>query len=45
VKHADLFKELYEEARAQKRGLWAEESDLLLMDFNSKPEKIDIPMH
>ena len=22
VKHADLFKELYEEAREQKRGLW-----------------------
>jgi len=45
VKYADLFKELYEEAREQKRGLWAEESDLLLLDFNSKPEKIAIPMH
>jgi len=45
VKYADLFKVLYEEAREQKRGLWSEESDLLLMDFNSKPEKIAITMH
>ena len=45
VKHADLFKELYEEARESKKGLWAEGSDLLLLDFNSKPEKIAIPMH
>jgi len=28
VKHADLFKELYEEAREQKRGLWKEEKPL-----------------
>jgi len=45
VKYAGRFKKLYEEAREQKRGLWAEESDLLLLDFNSKPEKIAIPMH
>jgi len=45
VKYADVFKELYEEAREQERGLWSEESNLFLMDFKSGPIKIAIPMH
>jgi len=43
--YMEEFKEYEREAREQKLGLWAEESDLLLLDFNSKPEKIAIPMH
>jgi len=46
VKHADLFKELYTEARKQKRGLWAKEEDKNKSSFeeflnvpSDKPEK------
>jgi len=34
VKYADLFKELYEEAREQKRGLWSEEFNI---SFGTSP--------
>lgn len=44
-KYLEEFREYEREAREQKRGLWAEESDLLLMDFKSGPIKIAIPMH
>jgi len=43
VKHADLFKELYEEARAQKRGLW-ESINPYLVDFRYCEQNEDCAM-
>jgi len=49
TKHADLFQELYQEARDNKRGLWKDnqeaESGLLFKKFEPEVQKFNIPMH
>jgi len=48
VKNADLFKELYEEAREQKRGLWANDNVITKEDAIKIADKaiegyVDLP--